>query len=242
MTQTVFSEISADTHRFFKEFFSVLRKFRTAILLLVVVVLVSVLLLLPYDHPVSDHFATTAKEPWLHIAHGLRSWGDFRDTVTVTVLIYASGCFFRRRSWRRLALAFFLSASVSGIGVNILRFTTGRPRPYVENVKDGWYGPVMLYPKRWIPQGAKIFAFQSFPSGHAGTSVGGATMLIIACPPVGIPMALSAGGIIWASLYVNQHHVTDLIVGSMIGMVFGAAGGLACRRMRFKGDNIPEAS
>jgi len=240
--QKVRSEIVVDVCGYFREFLSVCKKFRTAILLILALTVAKVILLTPYDGPISDYFSAIAKEPWEGVAHSLRRWGDFRDTVTVTLLIFISGCVFRRRNWRRLAVAFFLSASLSGFSVNLLRLTTGRPRPYVQNVEDRWYGPVMLYPRRWIPADAKIFAFQSFPSGHSGTSVGAAAMLMIACPPIGIPMAVSAGGIGWSSLYANKHYLTDVTVGTMIGLVFGSVGGLAYRRMRFTDDDTPEGS
>jgi membrane-associated phospholipid phosphatase len=54
-------------------------------------------------------------------------------------------------------------------------------------------------------------------------------MLLIAAPALGIPMALSAAGIVWASVYGSSHYITDVIVGAAIGMIFGTLGGLTLR-------------
>ena len=61
-------------------------------------------------------------------------------------------------------------------------------------------------------------------------------MLLIAAPILGVPMALSAAGIIWASVYGSSHYMTDVTVGAGIGILFGSLGGLTCRRMQ---ENIP---
>jgi len=47
-------------------------------------------------------------------------------------------------------------------------------------------------------------------------------------------LAISATGIVWASVYGSSHYVTDVTVGSGIGLIFGATGGLVYRRMRAK--------
>ena len=226
-------ELRTDIADYFRTWIAVFRDHRRAVLLAALLLVLLGIALMPYDHSVRHSIQESVRPDLKQMAHYFRKWGDFRDTVTVTVLITLAGWIFKRRSWRRLAVAFFLSASLAGIGVNILRFTTGRPRPHVE-APDGFYGPFMIFkPRDERPGRAKIYAMQSFPSGHSGTSGGAAAMLMIAAPPVGIPMMFSAGGVIWSSLYQDKHYLTDVSIGTGIGLIFGTLGGLTYRRMRF---------
>lgn len=242
MIKRLRNEIVTDCADYFRAWRGVLRDYRWFVLLAALLIVLLGIALIPYDHPLRQTVQKNIRPDLKQIAHYFRKWGDFRDTVTVTLLIFASGWAFKRRNWRRLAVAFFLSASLAGIGVNILRFTTGRPRPHLETA-DRFYGPFMIFKSRdERPGRAKIYAMQSFPSGHSGTSGGAAAMLLIAAPPIGIPMALSAAGVIWSCIYQDKHYLTDVTVGAGIGLIFGTLGGLAYRRMRFTGDNTPEVS
>ena len=60
-------------------------------------------------------------------------------------------------------------------------------------------------------------------------------MLLVAAPPLGVPAMVSAGGVVWSSLYNRHHYVTDVLCGSMIGVIFGIAGGTVFRRMQEEG-------
>lgn len=228
----LWNELRSDTVEFFQTLEKVFRDHRRAVLLAVLLLVALGVALMPYDQPVRSAIQESVRPDLKTVAHHFRKWGDFRDTITVTILIFLAGWIFKRRNWRRLAVAFFLTASLAGIGVNILRFTTGRPRPHVE-ASDRLYGPIVwLQSREERPGNAKIYAMQSFPSGHSGTSGGAAAMLLIAAPPIGIPMAVSAGGVIWSSLYQDKHYLTDVSVGSGIGLIVGALGGLTYRRIQ----------
>lgn len=235
MKISLLSEMKGDAREFFRTFLSVFKTSRRAIVLFLILVSLLALMLHPYDHSFNRTMVKSQTESLARLGDSFRYWGDFRDTVTVTLLLLIAGRIARRREWRKLAVAFFLAVCLSGITVNVLRFTTGRPRPHMQRVtEDRFYGPIFLQPRSERPGQAKFRSFQSFPSGHCGTSVAAAAMLLVAAPAVGIPMVISAAGIVWSSVYGSSHYLSDVTVGSGIGLIFGSVGGLVYRRMRAK--------
>lgn len=229
----VFSEIKEDTRVFFRTLPSVFKRSRRTIALFVILLSLLIWVLHPYDLPWVRAFMKNWPGPHIDFAKALRSWGDFRDAVTVTLLLLVAGKIFKRREWRRLAVVFFLSVCVAGIAANTLRFSLGRPRPYMRKVtEDRFYGPFYLYSQDKKPADGKFRKFQSFPSGHSTTSSAGAAMLLVAAPALGIPMLISAIGVIWSCLYCGVHYATDVTAGAGFGIVFGSIGGLVYRRMK----------
>lgn len=234
----MFSEIKEDIRDFFRTFPTVLKASRRAVLLFVFFVIVLIVVLHPYDLPWIQAFMKNWPGPHIDIAKAFRSWGDFRDTVTVTLLLFVAGKLFKRRDWRRLAVAFFLSVCLAGVAANAIRFTAGRPRPYLRKVtEDRWHGPLYLYPAHMKPVDEPFRKFQSFPSGHSTTSSAGAAMLLVAAPALGIPLAISAIAVIWSCLYCGVHYATDVTAGMAFGIIFGSLGGLTYRRIRSKALN-----
>lgn len=152
-----------------------------------------------------------------YLSISLRHLGDFRDTVFYTLSLLAGGWILRRRTWRTFAVAVFLSACLSGITTNLLRFTTGRPRPKIEE-RTGWVGPTFRY------------RFQSFPSGHTGTSMGMSTALLLLYPPLGLPAMAGTAGIAWASIHTRNHFPSDLFFGGAVGVFWGVLSAEAARR------------
>jgi undecaprenyl-diphosphatase len=72
--------------------------------------------------------------------------------------------------------------------------------------------------------------YNSFPSGHAATSMGTATALAVTVPEIGIPALAGAAVVCWSRMYVREHYLTDVIVGASVGTFFGLAFGMAARR------------
>lgn len=153
-------------------------------------------------------------------SHAVRRWGSFTDTLVICGGLYAAGRLLRRRGWRMAALAAFTAACVGGLAVNAFRLTTGRPRPRA-GLANVMHGPSFN------------FNMQSFPSGHAATSVGYCVALAAALPPLAIPALLNGVAVAVSSMPIRSHYLTDVVAGGMIGagagFVFGAA---ARRRLR----------
>lgn len=192
-------------------------RYRLALGALLLLALGAAFFIWPYDRPLSDWITSARPPEWKRVAKLFRRWGDFRDTATIFLTLYAAGAFFRRPSWRRAALACLIAACLAGATANLLRVGTGRPRPHTR-LPTQLTGPTFAY------------KFQSFPSGHATTSTACAVSLTIALPWIGIPALLSATGVVWSSLYTRNHYVSDVLVGCSLGILFALPYGLAARR------------
>lgn len=156
--------------------------------------------------------------------------GDSGDLLqfhlAVFALLWIAGTVARKDRWRRAAVASLLAMMVAGLACNILRPTLGRPRPSAQEkheIAD------RLYPGRGLPWN-EGHRFQSLPSAHTATAFGTAVPILIACPPLGVPVTLAAGAMGWARMVQNQHHPSDILGGACLGIVFGAAAGLWARR------------
>jgi membrane-associated phospholipid phosphatase len=212
------TEILSDALGVLRDTWQVIKRIKWWILLLFLSLAAMTCALLPHDPALHRHITEDRLERLIKISNKYRRWGDFRDTVTITLVVFGVGLVARRRSWRTAAVACFLSASLAGLSVNAVRFTAGRPRPSA-NMPDGFYGPTFKY------------RMQSFPSGHAATSTGNAVALAIALPGAGVPvLVFSAAGVVWSSLYSRTHYVSDVSVGVAIGMFFGVIVGIVTRR------------
>lgn len=172
----------------------------------------------PYDRALHERITENRPETLVKISNKFRRWGDFRDTVTITLIVFTAGWIARRRAWRRAALAAFLAACIAGLLANVVRFTAGRPRP-PENIPDRFYGPTMRY------------QMQSFPSGHSATSTANGIALLVALPAAGIAATMSAACVVWACLYSRVHYPTDVLAGGVTGVLFGVIVGKLARRM-----------
>lgn len=154
------------------------------------------------------------------IARWFSFWGDYpTGSVPIALALWLSGYFARKVNWRRAAIACLIAASITGTISVVTRCSLGRPRPCA-NITDGLYGMSISYD------------YQAFPSGHSATSWGTATALLITCPPVGIPVACGAAGVVWSRLYLNRHHPSDVFAGTWVGIIGGLIAGLASRHHR----------
>lgn len=211
-------EVYDDSRQILRETWRLAKAVKWWWLLVVVLLAAAVIGLYPHDPALHRMITDDRPDRLVAISNKFRRWGDFRDTVTITLLVWLAGKIARRRAWRTAAIACFLAACLSGITVNMVRFTAGRPRPTV-GLQDGFYGPTFHY------------RMQSFPSGHSGTSTANAVALAMTLPPAGLPALFSAGGVVWACLYSRTHYVTDVLAGATVGITYGLLVGLATRRL-----------
>ena len=117
-----------------------------------------------------------------------------------------------------MAVVCFLGATLAGLFDDCLRLTLGRPRPDA-HILDGFYGI------EYTLQGK----YQSFPSGHAAAVFGTAISLLIVRWRLGLLATLFALAVVWARMELNRHYPSDVAVGSVIGIYFGAMVGFGAR-------------
>ena len=116
---------------------------------------------------------------------------------------------------RKLGVLLLLGLGFASLINNVvLKNIFERPRPF--NF-DGW-PEGFVFPNPLIE---KPHSF-SFPSGHTSSSVGAATPLLIkAKKKFGIPIFILALLIGFSRVYVHVHYPTDVIVGTIVGIVGG---------------------
>jgi membrane-associated phospholipid phosphatase len=143
------------------------------------------------------------------------------ETQWTTLILYAIllfiGIVMRRERVLRVALCLMLAVIVSGIGVNILRASFGRARPYA--VDAGSFNGF-----------STKHQYNSFPSGHSSEAWTVATIVSGAYPPATIPACAYAGSMMWARMEQNQHFPVDVLGGAIWGVLCTLPFAAAARR------------
>ena len=107
------------------------------------------------------------------------------------------------------ALFVFLSLSLNGIFIDILKWITGRHRP-IDLFNHGYSG---------FDYFGVGYALTSFPSGHAQTAFTLATALTILFPRWGIPLFVFAGTVSVSRIILTSHYLSDVIAGAGVGIL-----------------------
>jgi membrane-associated phospholipid phosphatase len=179
-------------------------------------------LILPYDERLLATLHFWHRQPELvaqRIAYALGTWGDYPTyNLPLALLIWIYGVWTKSSAWRRIAVVCFLGATLAGLFDDCFRLSLGRPRPDA-HVTDAFYGFGYAFQGR----------YQSFPSGHAASVFGTAISLLIVCRPLGIVTTIFALAVVWARMELNRHYPSDVAVGSVIGIYFGAMVGWAAQ-------------
>ncbi len=216
------AETWADARAILREFGGLARRYFVLAIAALLLSAAVVALSLPHDRAwltAVQMFRGGAEKTAHGIAWQLGRWGDYPTyNLPVAILIWIYGVAAKSRAWRRVAIVCFLGASLAGLFDDCFRLTMGRPRPDVyPPVPDGFYGPAR----------ALFGRYESFPSGHAASDVGMAVALLYVSRGLGLPAAAYALAVIWGRMELNKHYPSDVIVGSIIGVYFGALAGAA---------------
>jgi membrane-associated phospholipid phosphatase len=123
------------------------------------------------------------------------------------------------RPWRRLlpraAVASLSAVAAAGLAVMILKETFDRARP---PLADASIDAVGLLP-----------ASASFPSGHAATAFAAAVAVGIVHPRLRRPLLALAALVAVSRVYLGMHFLTDVVIGSLLGVAIGAVAGTVVR-------------
>lgn len=192
-----------------------LNRYRWHCLGIVLVVLATAFLLSQTrDHAWLKELKADRKSPLRPWAEAISYWGDFAQyNLGLAALIWATGYVRRSRWLQRLAVATVIAATLAGLTCNVFRFSLSRPRPRA-NAEDGLYG------FRGTVQG---WNYHSFPSGHTATAFGTSTPLLVAGGPAGAVVTLFSSSVAWSRLSLQQHFPSDVLVGAMLGLIYGTA-------------------
>ena len=166
------------------------------------------------------------REPWRSVAQALGDYGDFLPyNFGLAVVLALVSRWRKSRRLQRAAVCSLLAAILAGAHCNMMRCLIGRPRPSA-NLEDGLYGPSFK---------SKL---NGLPSGHTTATFATGTAVAAVMPPLGIPLVGVAMAIGWARMYENQHHPTDVLVGAVLGTLYGLSIALPRRRRRSR-DALP---
>jgi membrane-associated phospholipid phosphatase len=130
-------------------------------------------------------------------------------------LVFAAVCFMffrfikKRKIWSNRALFVFLSISLSGILVLIIKFIFGRYRPRM-------FLQEQLYGFKFFQLKGKL---TSFPSGHASTIVALMLALYFISPKYRAIYFVIALVIVISRVLVCHHYLTDVVFGSYLAVV-----------------------
>ncbi len=184
--------------------------------------------------------------PWEIAAERLSFWGDFLPgTVPLSVGIWLLGIWCKRPRWQQAAVACLLSAVVAGSLVSAVRLTVGRTRPdatlETARARLGYEPKPIISLGHLLPDGQMMDGFygikrpamfQAFPSGHSATSVATAATLVVTLPECGVVLVPVAAGVCWSRLYLHKHHLSDVLVGALVGLIVGIFCGRVTLRLR----------
>ncbi len=63
----------------------------------------------------------------------------------------------------------------------------------------------------------------SFPSGHAMTAAAFGTPIIVAAPPLAIPLVIAVCALVsWSRIALGHHYPSDIVAGTLLGTVIAA--------------------
>ncbi|MGA2782060.1 MAG: phosphatase PAP2 family protein [Smithella sp.] len=107
------------------------------------------------------------------------------------------------------SLFVFLSLSLTGIFITILKWIAGRHRP-MDLFNHGYFG---------FDYFGVGYELTSFPSGHAQTVFTLATALTILFPRWGVPLFIVATVISITRIILASHYLSDIIAGGCVGIL-----------------------
>ncbi len=181
-----------------------------------------VLLLFPYDASIAKHFNECRSAGTYGFMKCVSLYGNFLGVMSVCIAVWGWGLMRNRRSLVLAGTAALLAASLAGLFDNVIRVSTGRPRPKTmieHEVRDSFYGPSL------------DSRYQSFPSAHCAVALGAAIAISVCVPPLALPVLAGALLVAFSRMYLLAHYPSDVFMGCVIGIWFGLVIGIESRRI-----------
>jgi len=151
---------------------------------------------------------------WARQAGGFFSKiGDWPELASVAAVVLVIAWFARSRRLTKLLLCMLLASTIAGGSVNLVRVLSGRTRPNAK-VEQGWYG--VWYGHEFILRNNH---FHSFPSGHTAAAFGYFGVIGFAYRRWYWPSLVPAILISWGRLAILAHHLSDVLVGAVAGLM-----------------------
>ncbi len=141
-----------------------------------------------------------------HFMERVSWWGDWPPHIIAALLVAAIAYACGSRRWIMICAAMVIACALAG-GVNrVVKIASGRARPTVTQ-DAGWNGPRF---------GSK---YNSFPSGHTAATTAFFGTLILARRRLGVALLPIPLLIAYSRIYLNAHHLSDVVAGAMVGLI-----------------------
>lgn len=151
------------------------------------------------------------------LAGEISDYGDWPPTCGVILLALGWAIFKKDRRWIAIFVLMIYTSIIAGIAGNTLRSLAGRTRPNAK-VPQGWYG--LRMDGKWIFSKNQ---FHAFPSGHSAAIAGLLLPLAVYSRRMRIPALAGIVLVGCSRMYVNAHHLSDVIGGYLVGAASLAA-------------------
>ena len=167
-----------------------------------------------WDQAVIHWVQTHDSKPLKHFAGLLSTWGDWPELMLLGFVSVAAAWWARNRVLCKLLLCMMMAATAAGAVVNSVRLVSGRARPNNTEATQEWNG-------LWRDREFLLFKnkYHAFPSGHTGTAFAFFGVPVFARRWYGWWMLLIAAAIGWSRIYLNVHHLSDVTVGALVGLI-----------------------
>jgi membrane-associated phospholipid phosphatase len=166
------------------------------------------------DQPVIQWVKAHQLKSVKDVAGFLSNWGDWPELMLFGCIGLGLACLARSRVVCKVLLCMMIAATISGAVATSLRLLTGRARPNNTEATQEWNG---------LWQGREFLFFKtkyhSFPSGHTGVAFAFFGVAFFANRRYGWWALLAASVNAWSRIYLNVHHLSDIMVGALIGIV-----------------------
>jgi membrane-associated phospholipid phosphatase len=167
-----------------------------------------------FDQAVVEWVKAHDSQSLKHFAAFLSRWGDWPELMLFGCIGLGLGWLARSRVACRVLLCMIIASTISGAIVNSTRLLTGRARPNNTEAAHEWNG---------LWQGGELLLFKnkyhSFPSGHTGAAFAFFGVPFFANRRHGWLVLFAAAAIAWSRIYLNVHHLSDVMAGAFVGLI-----------------------
>jgi len=145
-----------------------------------------------------------------NIAEVITTFGIATWYIVASIIFYLFFRFIYKNNLHAAQSLFvFLSLSITGILITLLKWIVGRHRP-IDLFTHGYSG---------FDYFGVGYELTSFPSGHAQTAFTLATALTILFPRWGIPLFVIAVAVGISRVILTSHYLSDVIAGAGVGIL-----------------------
>jgi len=168
------------------------------------------------DDAVIEWVKANDSKPLKEFAGFLSRWGDWPELMLYGVIGLGISSMTRTRQLFKLVVCMMIAATIAGAIVNSVRLVSGRARPNNREAVKEWNG-------LWNGKEFLLFKskYHSFPSGHTSAAFAFFGVPLFANKRDWWPL-LVAAGIGWSRVYLNVHHLSDVVVGTAVGLITAA--------------------